>query len=87
MGWLRPAPWLLALLLVAVLTFGTALAGAGALAAEKLFDFGNLNVDLSKVRAKTEQQGAAPQPGEAPAAKADAPARRSTGATLSTPRP
>ena len=58
-------------LLVALLALGTAGIGAGASAADKLFDFGNLNVDLSKVRAKTEQPGAAPASGEAPAAKAE----------------
>ena len=58
-------------LLVAVLALGAVLAGATALAAEKLFDFGNLNVDLSKVRAKTEQPAAVSGAGGAPAAKAE----------------
>lgn len=46
--------------------------GGGPMAAEKLFDFGNLNVDLSKVQAKPGESGQAPV---APVAK-EAPAQQ-----------
>lgn len=55
------------------LVIGLALPGAGGpAAAEKLFDFGNLNVDLTRVQAKPAASGQAPV---APVAK-DAPAQQ-----------
>lgn len=70
----------LACLLLSALVAAGTLAPATGAAAEKLFDFGSLNVDLSRVQAKPD--GAAPGTQPAPAAK-EAPAQQLPSTTTS----